>query len=32
VLTVERRWSTRRYAAWVADLLDHDLLGSPATG
>jgi AcrR family transcriptional regulator len=27
LLTVERRWSTRRYASWVADLLDHDLLG-----
>ena len=27
LLTVERRWSTRRYAAWVTDLLDHDLLG-----
>jgi hypothetical protein len=27
LLTVERRWSTRRYTAWVTDLLDHDLLG-----
>ena len=27
LLTVERRWSTRRYAAWVTGLLDHDLLG-----
>ena len=27
LLTVERRWSTRRYASWVTDLLDHDLLG-----
>jgi AcrR family transcriptional regulator len=27
LLTVERRWPTRRYAAWVTDLLDHDLLG-----
>ena len=30
LLTVERRWSTRRYAAWVSDLLDRDLLGPPA--
>jgi AcrR family transcriptional regulator len=27
LLTVERRWTTRRYASWVTDLLDHDLLG-----
>jgi AcrR family transcriptional regulator len=27
LLTVEQRWPTRRYASWVADLLDHDLLG-----
>ena len=27
LLTVERRWTTRRYAAWVTDLLNHDLLG-----
>jgi AcrR family transcriptional regulator len=27
LLTVEHRWSTRRYASWVTDLLDHDLLG-----
>jgi AcrR family transcriptional regulator len=27
LLTVECRWSTRRYAAWVTELLDHDLLG-----
>jgi AcrR family transcriptional regulator len=27
LLTVERRWTTRRYATWVTDLLDHDLLG-----
>ena len=27
LLTVEHRWTTRRYASWVADLLDHDLLG-----
>ena len=27
LLTVERRWSTRRYGSWVTDLLDHDLLG-----
>jgi AcrR family transcriptional regulator len=27
LLTVERRWSTRRYGSWVAELLDHDLLG-----
>ena len=27
LLTVERRWTTRRYAAWVNNLLDHDLLG-----
>jgi AcrR family transcriptional regulator len=27
LLTVERRWSTRRYASWVTELLDHDLLG-----
>ena len=27
LLTVERRWPARRYAAWVTDLLDHDLLG-----
>ena len=27
LLTVEHRWSARRYAAWVTDLLDHDLLG-----
>jgi AcrR family transcriptional regulator len=26
LLTVERRWSTRRYATWVTDLLTHDLL------
>lgn len=26
LLTVEHRWSTRRYASWVTDLLDHDLL------
>ena len=26
LLTVERRWSTRRFASWVTDLLDHDLL------
>jgi hypothetical protein len=31
LLTVERRWTTRRYAAWVNDLLDHDLLGEPPT-
>jgi hypothetical protein len=24
---VERRWTTRRYASWVTDLLDRDLLG-----
>jgi AcrR family transcriptional regulator len=28
LLTVERRWTTRQYESWVADLLDHDLLGS----
>jgi AcrR family transcriptional regulator len=27
LLTVEHRWTTRRYASWVTDLLDHDLLG-----
>jgi hypothetical protein len=27
LLTVQRRWTTRRYASWVTDLLDHDLLG-----
>src|SRR4029453_173481 len=27
LLTVDHRWPTRRYASWVADLLDHDLLG-----
>lgn len=27
LLTVEQRWTARRYASWVADLLDHDLLG-----
>jgi AcrR family transcriptional regulator len=27
LLTVERRWTTRGYASWVTDLLDHDLLG-----
>jgi hypothetical protein len=27
LLTVEHRWTTPRYAAWVTDLLDHDLLG-----
>jgi AcrR family transcriptional regulator len=27
LLTVEQRWTTRRYAAWVTGLLDHDLLG-----
>jgi hypothetical protein len=27
LLTVEHRWTPRRYASWVTDLLDHDLLG-----
>jgi hypothetical protein len=27
MLTVERRWTAGRYASWVTDLLDHDLLG-----
>jgi hypothetical protein len=27
LLTVERRWTTRQYASWVTELLDHDLLG-----
>jgi AcrR family transcriptional regulator len=27
LVTVERRWSTRRFASWVTGLLDHDLLG-----
>jgi len=27
LLTVERRWTARQYQSWVADLLDHDLLG-----
>ena len=27
LLTVEHRWTTRRYASWVTDLLDDDLLG-----
>jgi AcrR family transcriptional regulator len=27
LLTVEHRWTARRYASWVTDLLDHDLLG-----
>ena len=27
LLTVERLWTTRRYASWVTGLLDHDLLG-----
>jgi AcrR family transcriptional regulator len=27
LLTVDRRWTTRRYASWVTGLLDHDLLG-----
>ena len=27
LLTVEHRWTTRRYASWVTELLDHDLLG-----
>jgi AcrR family transcriptional regulator len=27
LLTAEHRWTTRRYASWVTDLLDHDLLG-----
>jgi AcrR family transcriptional regulator len=27
LLTVEQRWTPRRYASWVTDLLDHDLLG-----
>ena len=26
LLTVDRRWTTRRYASWVTGLLDHDLL------
>jgi hypothetical protein len=29
LLTVECRWSTRRYASWVTDLLHRDLLGVP---
>jgi AcrR family transcriptional regulator len=27
LLTVEYRWTTRQYASWVTELLDHDLLG-----
>jgi AcrR family transcriptional regulator len=27
LLTVQHRWTTPRYASWVTDLLDHDLLG-----
>ena len=27
LLTVEHRWTTPRYASWVTDLLDRDLLG-----
>jgi AcrR family transcriptional regulator len=27
LLTVERGWTTRQYASWVTELLDHDLLG-----
>ena len=27
LLTVDHRWATPRYASWVRDLLDHDLLG-----
>jgi AcrR family transcriptional regulator len=27
LLTVEHRWTTRRYSSWMTDLLDHDLLG-----
>lgn len=27
LLTVEHRWTTRGYTSWVAELLDHDLLG-----
>ena len=27
LLTVERRWTARRYASWVTGLLDHDPLG-----
>lgn len=27
LVTVERRWSTARYAHWVTELLDQDLLG-----
>jgi hypothetical protein len=27
LLTVTQRWTTRRYASWVTDLLDRDLLG-----
>jgi hypothetical protein len=27
LLTVERHWTARQYQSWVADLLDHDLLG-----
>jgi AcrR family transcriptional regulator len=27
LLTVDHRWTTPRYASWVRDLLDHDLLG-----
>ncbi|HEU4348288.1 MAG TPA: hypothetical protein VFR35_10915, partial [Actinoplanes sp.] len=27
LLTVELRWTTRQYASWVTELLDHDLLG-----
>jgi AcrR family transcriptional regulator len=27
LLTVTQRWATRRYASWVTDLLDRDLLG-----
>lgn len=27
LLTVEQRWTRRRYTSWVTDLLDHDLLG-----
>jgi AcrR family transcriptional regulator len=27
LLTAEQRWTAQRYASWVTDLLDHDLLG-----
>ena len=27
LVTVDRQWPTSRFASWVIELLDHDLLG-----